>query len=338
VTVGLFVYNGQRFLARSIQAILDQTFRDLALVICDNASTDASGEIARAFAGRDGRVRYVRQPRNVGAAANCNRAFELARSPYFKWAADDDVPGPRFIERCVEILDADASVVAAFTETRLIDEAGDDLPWDPVRGAFIDRGGGPWYPRHLTPPPVAAALASVDPVERFRAMHAHVRLGAEIFGVMRTEAVAKTGLHRPYYGSDRVLLAELSLLGRFITHGRSYERDALFFRRCHAGQSTSMTPREAALFMTGRAAGRVVTPEHVNILAGNANAVWRGALTRRQRLRCLAALLGHTLSARHLARLVEPTSRNYLVRLLGRYLGGARREHEGGGLDGGRKA
>jgi glycosyltransferase involved in cell wall biosynthesis len=90
VAVGFFVDNGQRFLPWAIEAILAQTFRDLDLIISDNASTDTTAEICRDAAGRDPRVRYVRQAKNEGAVANCNRLFALARSPYFKWAADDN--------------------------------------------------------------------------------------------------------------------------------------------------------------------------------------------------------------------------------------------------------
>jgi cellulose synthase/poly-beta-1,6-N-acetylglucosamine synthase-like glycosyltransferase len=67
VSIGLPVYNGERFLAGAIASILAQTYTAFELIICDNASTDRTGEICRDFASKDPRVRYHRQPRNFGA-------------------------------------------------------------------------------------------------------------------------------------------------------------------------------------------------------------------------------------------------------------------------------
>ena len=80
VSVGLPVYNGADYLAEAIDSILKQSFEDFELLIQDNASTDATGEICRAYAASDARVRYVRNPQNVGAAGNYNLVFERARS------------------------------------------------------------------------------------------------------------------------------------------------------------------------------------------------------------------------------------------------------------------
>ncbi len=85
VSIGLPVFNGERYLARAIDSILAQDFRDLELVVCDNASTDRTAEICAAYARRDPRVRYHRNPRNLGAGPNYDRCFHLARGEYFKW-------------------------------------------------------------------------------------------------------------------------------------------------------------------------------------------------------------------------------------------------------------
>src|SRR3954470_1068595 len=91
VSIGLPVYNGQRFLAPAVSSLLAQTFADFELVICDNASTDDTEAICRRFAERDPRVRYHRNEQNVGAAPNFNRALALSTGQYFKWAAHDDL-------------------------------------------------------------------------------------------------------------------------------------------------------------------------------------------------------------------------------------------------------
>ena len=91
VSVGLFVYNGERFIEEALRSILNQTFTDFELIISDNASTDRTGEIAQAYARRDNRIRYYRSEKNMGAGWNARRVYELATGKYSKWAAVDEL-------------------------------------------------------------------------------------------------------------------------------------------------------------------------------------------------------------------------------------------------------
>lgn len=124
VSIGLPVYNGQDYLSQALDALLAQTYSDFELVISDNASMDDTEEICRQYAARDGRIRYHRSEENLGAAPNFNRAFELSRAEYFKWAAHDDLCGPEYLERTVAVLDGDASVVLCHVGTTETDESG----------------------------------------------------------------------------------------------------------------------------------------------------------------------------------------------------------------------
>ncbi|HEX8916315.1 MAG TPA: glycosyltransferase, partial [Humisphaera sp.] len=92
LTIGLPVYNGARYLAQALESYLGQTFTDFELLISDNASTDATPDICRAFAARDGRIRYTRNQMNLGAGPNFNKVYRDSRpAPFFKWTAADDV-------------------------------------------------------------------------------------------------------------------------------------------------------------------------------------------------------------------------------------------------------
>ena len=107
VSLGMPVFNGERYLATAIESVLGQTFDDFELLLCDNASTDATGDICRSFAGADPRVRYIRNPENLGAHPNFNRAFELATGRFFKWASHDDaLPDPYAGEEDAELDDS----------------------------------------------------------------------------------------------------------------------------------------------------------------------------------------------------------------------------------------
>ena len=125
ISIGLPVFNGERFIAEAIECVLSQTFGDFELVISDNASTDTTREICLAFCRQDPRVRYERNSLNVGAAPNFNRCFVLAQpSQYFKWMAYDDLMSDDFLERCIDALEQDPKASIAFPEMVHADSGG----------------------------------------------------------------------------------------------------------------------------------------------------------------------------------------------------------------------
>jgi glycosyltransferase involved in cell wall biosynthesis len=101
VSIGVPVYNGEQFLARTLQSLLAQTYTNLEIIICDNASTDGTEAICREFAARDVRIRYVRNASNIGAIPNFRRTLDHATGQYFAWTPADDVRPAQAIEHCV---------------------------------------------------------------------------------------------------------------------------------------------------------------------------------------------------------------------------------------------
>src|SRR6266705_6617015 len=91
VSVGMPVYNREKYVGAAIEAHLNQTFTDFELVITDNASTAHSEEICRSFAAKDPRVKYYRNPQNLGASGNYRRCFEL----YWRILSMDSFGRPR---------------------------------------------------------------------------------------------------------------------------------------------------------------------------------------------------------------------------------------------------
>src|SRR4051812_10444894 len=90
VSVGLPVYNAEKYLDDSLRNLLNQSYADFELIISDNASTDATEEICRGYAAKDRRIIYHRNNCNMGIAWNHNRVFHLASGDFFMWAAHDD--------------------------------------------------------------------------------------------------------------------------------------------------------------------------------------------------------------------------------------------------------
>lgn len=226
VSIGLPVFNGERYLSNTIDSILAQSFTDFELIVSDNASTDRTGEICRAYAQRDARVRYVRNGRNLGAGPNYDNCFHKARGTYFKWAAHDDSLAPDYLAKTVAALDAAPDAVLC---TVGITEIG---PHDEVLRTYRNSFPG---------------VASPNPAARFGAV-IHARHQCEdFFGLYRRAALVGSGLHDNYSGSDRVLLAEMALRGPWVS-----VPDPLFLHREHEGRYTRaillLDRRQAALW------------------------------------------------------------------------------------------
>jgi glycosyltransferase involved in cell wall biosynthesis len=237
ISVTLPVFNGERYLAQAIRSILDQTYRDFELIISDNASTDRTEDICRSFVAQDRRIRYVRQPRNIGASPNFNVCYALASGEYFKWAAHDDYLEPEYLAACVAALDADPDAVLCQSLVRLIDD-GDRL-------IEVFR-------------PIGAEAASPRPSERFAARIRNSRC-LEVWGVIRTKVLRDSVLIGSYIGMDRALLLELALRGRFVLIDKP-----LFTNRDHPERATRVTRTQsrkdlAALYDTANAGQTVLS-------------------------------------------------------------------------------
>jgi glycosyltransferase involved in cell wall biosynthesis len=104
LSIGLPVYNGEKYLEETLISIQKQTFKDYKLIISDNASTDRTEEICQTYACKDERICYSRNERNIGAVQNWYRVFDLSSSEYFASIADDDIYDPEYFGKCIEIL------------------------------------------------------------------------------------------------------------------------------------------------------------------------------------------------------------------------------------------
>lgn len=282
LSIGLPVYNGGRFLLRTLNCLLTQTYDDFELIICDNASTDTTQQICRHAAKHDARVRYVRAERNLGAIANFNRTVELGRAPLFKWAAHDDCYAASYLEECMEILDRDPEVVLAHTATVFIDDAGREFMHDPASGAY----SGPWFGGYQYPDSVDIGNSS-RPSTRLWQVLSQSLWGTHMFGVIRRPILVRTQLLRNFVSSDRTMLAELALLGRFATSSKR-----LFRKRFHSDVSWSLNQREikTKLDTSGRAYSR-----RARQLKAFFEIPWNKPLGVVEKLHCTGLLAAHSL-------------------------------------------
>jgi glycosyltransferase involved in cell wall biosynthesis len=122
VSLGLPVYNGEKYLRRAIDSLLAQDYENLELIISDNASTDRTVEICQEYQLKDRRVHYYRNEKNMGGAWNFNRVLELARGEFFMWTADDDIWKPEFISSLFTELQNHPEAGVAMCATDVIGE------------------------------------------------------------------------------------------------------------------------------------------------------------------------------------------------------------------------
>jgi glycosyltransferase involved in cell wall biosynthesis len=127
VSIGLPTYSRAGLLPRALDALLAQEYRDFELIVSDNASPDDTERVVRERAAFDPRVRYVRQPTNLGMLANFAFVLDQARGEYFMWAADDDEWDPRYLATLVAHLDGDPRLSLCSTEVRRVDQQGAPL-------------------------------------------------------------------------------------------------------------------------------------------------------------------------------------------------------------------
>lgn len=122
ISIGLPVYNGERFIQKKIESILSQTFKDFELIISDNCSTDMTPAICENFAKCDDRIQFYRQKKNIGPTANFNFVLDKAHGKYFMWTAVDDKILPTFIEKNIVVLENNKEIICSTSQVKYYGE------------------------------------------------------------------------------------------------------------------------------------------------------------------------------------------------------------------------
>lgn len=192
VTIGMPIYNEERFLERALDSLRAQDYENIQILISDNASTDSTGDIGSRVATEDQRVSYRRCDENIGVAANFRQVLDMAEGKYFMWAAGHDEWSRDLISNSVTTLEANEGATIAFAASHWIDESGvrDDRDTE-----YPDTREMSLFSRFFT-----VFWGNMHPV----------------LGVIRLDSLRRTRSIQSFAGADLVLLSELILMGDFL--------------------------------------------------------------------------------------------------------------------------
>ena len=198
VTFGLPVRNGAKAISRCLDSLLAQDLEDIEILVSDNASTDGTQDIIRSYAARDPRVKPLLSEKDVGQIENFNRLVRMARGEYIRWIGSEDWLEPEYASRCAAVLDANPVAIVVTNFIRIHVDNG-KTRYSEYRGELLE---------------------SEKPEKRFRRLIWTFRAGdatyEPLYALIRRDVLANTTLFRMMVKADRILAAELCLIGPFI--------------------------------------------------------------------------------------------------------------------------
>ena len=209
VSIGMPVHNGEQYLRTALDSLLAQDYGSFELIISDNASNDATGEICREYASKDKRISCLRNNSKVEVFDNFRLVLDRARAPYFMWAAADDEWLPGFVSALVAELDSNPQAGVAMCGTERIQEDGALVDYVRCPEAINSRPM-----KHFT---LAMALASGKPYHLY------------FYGLFRTDFIRRAYRRFPMVVlGDRLFVCGLALATDF-----RYVDQVLYIRRGH---------------------------------------------------------------------------------------------------------
>ena len=141
VSICLCVYNGEKYLAKQLESLSNQTHRNVEIIIIDDCSVDESLEIAIRHSLQDTRIRIIKNEVNLGYVRNFEKAFSLSVGQYIAPCDQDDVWMPEKLEALVRAIGNSSAV---YCDSKLVDAEGSDLGVNISDGRNMYRGNNPW--------------------------------------------------------------------------------------------------------------------------------------------------------------------------------------------------
>lgn len=220
VSIGLPVYNGEKFVSRAIDAILKQDFENFELIISDNCSSDSTYDICQDFANKDKRIKFTQNKANYGGLYNFQKVLDSATGDYFMWASHDDLWSKNYLSLLVRALESESDYVLAFSNVCNIDDSDTSIKNFPSLNQLSQN---------------TKIDERLNNLMWFEESEGKANL---IYGIVRSNVIKKIGAKEwnsyGNWGSDYLLIFNIALYGDFI-----YVPNATFYKRLTQGKSVS---------------------------------------------------------------------------------------------------
>jgi glycosyltransferase involved in cell wall biosynthesis len=266
VTIAIPVFNGDNYLAETLDSVFTQTFQKFEVVIADNGSTDGTERICQDYAAKDMRIHYYRSDVNLGVTWNYKRVVGFSSGEYLMYLAHDDKLAPSFLEQCVAVLDTHPDVVLCYPKAIEIDTQGNALY---KKEQFLEAD-------------------SPRPHKRFRQLIRMDHNCETQFGLIRADVLKKTVIFAPIPDGERIMLAELSLYGKYYRVS-----DYLFLHREHPDRTLNVYPTRfdrLHLYLEPHQAGKLILPHFAEFFE-YLRCIRRAPLKFAERLACYGEML-----------------------------------------------
>jgi glycosyltransferase involved in cell wall biosynthesis len=209
VSIGVPIYNAEEFLIERINSLVNQTYKNLEIIISDNASSDSSQKICEEFTKKDIRIKYIRQKKNMGAMWNFLYVLKNANGKYFTWAAADDLMLPEYLENNILILEAKKDIACCTSQLELFGPQTDYLKTkksdsyiEKIKKKILQRYG------YLNTFPTNGNYK-----KRLRQYFKKARHNQIFYSVYRTEQIKKCVVEDPFILHDNATIVNILEFG-----------------------------------------------------------------------------------------------------------------------------
>ncbi len=131
VSIVLPTYNGEEYISRAIQSIINQTYTNWELIIVNDCSVDSTSEIINNFSKQDSRIKVINNDKNMKLPASLNRGFKEANGEYYTWTSDDNEYYPEAIAKMVSFLNNNSDFGMVYAICKVVGSKPNDC-WGDV--------------------------------------------------------------------------------------------------------------------------------------------------------------------------------------------------------------
>jgi glycosyltransferase involved in cell wall biosynthesis len=218
VSIGLPVFNGEKTIHKTIEAVLSQTLTNFELIISDNASTDNTSNICKEYKKKDKRVRYIRQENNIGPWRNFNFVLNKATCNYFVWTAADDCMSNNYLENNIKVITNNNNCIGSVGETKYFGTAIEDLKFN-LNDSFkekINKRVRKWIVSFF----IDSFKGNYN--QKIRMALKWTGAGLYIYGVFQTEILKKSMPKEKFFALESIFLLNLIKYGDIILNKNTF--------------------------------------------------------------------------------------------------------------------